>query len=161
VGVSRRAAAGALAASGTALIVAGVLLMVVTTVAPGVMAVAGHHVRIDTSGNLYPVSPAWTIAGNVAAVAAITSMLAWLAVQVPRYRRSSDERREQLKWLYSGATASTIAVLRTPNGGDLRIISIPSARLLHHSCICWSGGALVTAVICGNFSPAPVSGQHG
>jgi MFS family permease len=87
-----------------ALIAAGVLLVVVTTVAPGVTAVAGHHVRIDTSGNLYPVSPAWTIAGNVAVVAAIASMLAWLAVQLPRYRRSSDERREQLKWLYSGAT---------------------------------------------------------
>ena len=86
-----------------ALIAAGVLLVVVTTMAPGVTAVAGHHVRIDTSGNLYPVTPAWTIAGNVAAVAAITSMLAWLAVQLPRYGRSSDERREQLKWLYSGA----------------------------------------------------------
>jgi hypothetical protein len=65
-----------------ALIAAGVLLVVVTTVAPGVTAVAGHHVRIDTGGNLYPVSPAWTMAGNVATIAAIVSMLAWLAVQV-------------------------------------------------------------------------------
>ena len=94
-----------------ALITAGVLLVVVTTVAPGITAVAGHHVRIDTGGNLYPVSPAWTIAGNVAAVAAVASMLAWLAVQVPRYRCSSDERREQLKWLYSGATALICAFM--------------------------------------------------
>jgi hypothetical protein len=87
-----------------ALIAAAVLLAAVTTVAPGVTAVADHHVHIDASGNLYPVSPAWTIAGNLTAVAAIASLLAWLAVQVPRYRRSGDERREQLKWLYSGAT---------------------------------------------------------
>jgi hypothetical protein len=86
-----------------ALIAAGVLLAVLTTVVPGAAAVAGHDVHVDAGGNLYPVSPVWTIAGNVMAVAAVTSLLAWLAVQVPRYRRSSDERREQLKWLYSGA----------------------------------------------------------
>jgi hypothetical protein len=87
-----------------ALITAGVLLAVVTTMAPGVSAVLSHSVHIDASGNLYPVSPLWTIAGNVTATAAIASLLVWLAMQVPRYRRSSDERRHQLKWLYSGAT---------------------------------------------------------
>jgi hypothetical protein len=94
-----------------ALIAAGLLLAAVTTVAPGVAAVAGHDVRIDASGNLYPVSPAWTIAGNLTGVAAIASLLAWLAAQVPRYRRSSDERREQLKWLYSGATVLICAFI--------------------------------------------------
>ena len=94
-----------------ALIAAAVLLAAVTTVAPGVTAVADHDVHIDASGNLYPISPAWTIAGNVTAVAAIASLPAWLAVQVPRYRRSGDERREQLKWLYSGATALICAFI--------------------------------------------------
>jgi hypothetical protein len=87
-----------------ALIAVGALLAVVTTVAPGVSAVVRHDVHIDASGNLYPVSPLWTIAGNVTATAATASLLIWLAVQVPRYRRSDDERRHQLKWLYSGAT---------------------------------------------------------
>ena len=94
-----------------ALIAAALLLAAVTTVAPGVTAVAGHHVRIDASGNLDSVSPAWTIAGNLTAVAAIASLLVWLTVQVPRYRRSSDERREQLKWLYSGATVLICAFI--------------------------------------------------
>ena len=94
-----------------ALLAAGVLLAVVTSVAPGVTAVAARHVHIDASGNLYPASPAWTVAGNVTAVAAIASLLAWLAVQVPRYRRSGDERREQLKWLYSGATVFVCAFI--------------------------------------------------
>jgi hypothetical protein len=94
-----------------ALLAAGVLVAVVTSVASGGTAVAGHHVHIDASGNLYPISPVWTIAGNLTAVAAIASLLAWLAVQVPRYRRSSDERREQLKWLYSGAAALICAFI--------------------------------------------------
>ena len=104
-----------------ALIAAGALLVVVTTVAPGVTAVAGHHVRIDADGNLDPVSPAWTIAGNVAVVAAIASMLAWLAVQVPRYRRADYERRQQLKWLYSGAVvfvASLFLAVMTNDSGS-------------------------------------------
>jgi hypothetical protein len=87
-----------------AVISVGVLLAVVTTMAPGVSAVVSHNVHIDASGNLYPISALWTIAGNVTASAAIASLLVWVAVQVPRYRRSSDERRHQLKWLYSGAT---------------------------------------------------------
>jgi hypothetical protein len=98
------------------LIAGGVLLAVVTTVAPEVTDVAGHDVHIDAGGNLYPVSPAWTIIGNVTAVAAVASLLAWLAVQVPRYRRSSDERREQLKWLYSGAAVYVFAFLGALGG---------------------------------------------
>jgi hypothetical protein len=92
-------------------ITAGVLLAVATSVVPGAAAVASHDVHIDAGGNLYPVSPAWTIAGNVLAVAAIASLLVWLAVQVPTYRRSSDERREQLKWLYSGAAVYICAFI--------------------------------------------------
>jgi hypothetical protein len=91
------------------LITGAVLLSVVTSVAPGVTDLAGRDVHIDAGGNLYPVGPAWTIIGNVTGVAAVASLLAWLAVQVPRYRRSSDERREQLKWLYSGAAVYVFA----------------------------------------------------
>jgi hypothetical protein len=93
------------------LLAAGLLLAVATSVVPGVTAVVGRDVHIDAGGNLYPVSPVWTVAGNVTAVAAIASLLAWLAVQVPTYRRSSDERREQLKWLYSGAAVYICAFI--------------------------------------------------
>jgi hypothetical protein len=75
---------------GRALIAAGVLLAAVTTVAPGVTAVAGHHVHINASGNLYPISPAWTFVGNVVAVAAIASLLACAGragAQVPALQR--------------------------------------------------------------------------
>lgn len=36
--------------------------------------------------------------------------LGWLAVQVPRYRHAAGERRQQLKWLYSGAVVLVISV---------------------------------------------------
>jgi hypothetical protein len=96
-----------------ALIAAGVLLGLAASLAPGVTAVAGHDIHIDASGNLYPVSAAWTIVGNVTLTAAIASLLAWLPLQVPRYRRSSDERRQQLKWLYSGATVFVVMLVGT------------------------------------------------
>jgi hypothetical protein len=96
-----------------AAVTAGLLAGVATTVGPGLAAAARHDVHIDASGNLYPVSPAWTIAGNVTSAAALASMLGWLAVQVPRYRRSEAERRQQLKWLYSGAAVFVAALLAT------------------------------------------------
>jgi hypothetical protein len=85
------------------LVTAGVAVGIATTVGPGLVAAARHDVHIDAGGNLYPVSPAWTIAANVTNTAAVASLLGWLALQVPRYRRAGAERRQQLKWLYSGA----------------------------------------------------------
>ena len=40
---------------------------------------------------------------NIGFFALIISWVVWLAVQVPKFRKSSGERRLQLKWLYSGA----------------------------------------------------------
>ena len=36
-------------------------------------------------------------------LALILSWLVWLVLQIPKYRRSTGDRRLQLKWLYSGA----------------------------------------------------------
>jgi hypothetical protein len=96
-----------------ALVTAGLLLGIATTVGPGLTAAVGRDVHIDASGNLYPVSPAWTIAGNVMSTAAIASLLGWLALQAPRYRRGGAERRQQLKWLYSGAAVFVSVLVAT------------------------------------------------
>jgi MFS family permease len=87
-----------------ALVGAGLLVGLVG-LAPGIVAVAGHDVHIEASGNLSAPSRAWAIAGYMTIIAVLASWLGWLVVQVPRYRRSSGERRQQLKLLYSGATA--------------------------------------------------------
>ncbi len=85
-----------------ALVAAGLLVGLVGLV-PGIVAVAGHDVHVEASGNLSAPSRAWAIAGFMTIIAVVASWLAWLVVQVPGYRRSSGERRQQLKWLYSGA----------------------------------------------------------
>jgi hypothetical protein len=82
-------------------------------------AVISHQVRIDASGGLsaldYPSgSTAWW--GGVQAVffpAVAVCWLAWLTGQVLSFRRSSGERRLQLKWLLSGATVFVAAGIAT------------------------------------------------
>ena len=98
------------------LVTAGLLVGIATTVGPGLTAVADHDVHIDASGNLYPVGPAWTIGANVTSAVALVSMLGWLALQVPRYRRAGAERRQQLKWLYSGAAVFVAALVASTVG---------------------------------------------
>jgi hypothetical protein len=93
---------------GGALWVAGLLFGALMFV-PWVIAATGRTVRVDANGT--PVAldhPAgsglvWVIVENIGFFALIISWVVWLAVQVPKFRRSSGERRLQLKWLYSGA----------------------------------------------------------
>jgi hypothetical protein len=100
---------------GGALWAAGLLFGVLAFV-PLVMAAAGHTVRVDANGA--PVAldhPAgvglvWVVVENIAFFALIISWVVWLAVQVPKYRKSSGERRLQLKWLYSGAAVFIVCL---------------------------------------------------
>jgi hypothetical protein len=100
------------------LVPAGVLLGLVAS-AGGAVAAAGHAIPVSASGSL-TVTPAGAWAGvqHVVPVVLVTSLLAWLAVQVPRYRRSAGERREQLKWLYGGALVFVVGVA-TPSSPPL------------------------------------------
>ncbi len=85
------------------LVGAGVVLGLAAS-AKGVVAVAGHDIRVDASGNLTsPATGALAVLPKVLVLGLLASGLTWLAVQVPRYRRAAGERRQQLKWLYSGA----------------------------------------------------------
>jgi hypothetical protein len=73
-----------------------------------VVAAARHAIPVDASGNLIArPGGAWKIPQRALGVMFIVllagSFVAWLAVQIPTYRRSASERRQQLKWLYSGA----------------------------------------------------------
>jgi hypothetical protein len=102
------------------LVTAGLLMAVAATVA-GAASVAGHAVVVDATGNLANTTTGLTAAlQGVTAIGALTSLLVWLAVQVPRYRRASHERRQQLKWLYSGAVVFVaclfLAVLTNDSG---------------------------------------------
>jgi hypothetical protein len=94
-----------------ALVTTGVLIGLAAS-APGVVAVAGHDIRIGADGSLTTEQGgAWMVLQIAVAVGTIAALLAWLVVQVPSYRRSADQRRQQLKWLYSGGTVFLVSVL--------------------------------------------------
>jgi hypothetical protein len=93
------------------LVVAGLLLGVAESLS-GVIRVARHDVRITAAGDLVGSSGlAFSILAYVVVVMSLAAWLAWLAVQVPAYRRADGERRQQLKWLYSGAAVTLIAFI--------------------------------------------------
>jgi MFS family permease len=103
------------------LVAAGALLAVAAT-AGGAAAVAGHTVRVDASGNLANnTTGAAGLAQGAVAFGVLASLLVWLAVQIPRYRRSAGERRQQFKWLYTGAAifvVSVVIAVLTPGGAS-------------------------------------------
>jgi hypothetical protein len=71
------------------------------TYAVAATAVAARHVRVDSGGGLTAISSAtfyWLVFPVLAAF-----LLSFVAAQVLSWRRSSGERRQQLKWLMSGA----------------------------------------------------------
>jgi hypothetical protein len=79
--------------------------------------IAAHDVRVDPGGNLlilsHPSGRAawWEVAQSLFFVVLFVSWLVALAAQVISYRRASGERRQQLKWLMSGAGGALLAVL--------------------------------------------------
>jgi len=92
------------------LVTAGVLMALAATAA-GAASVAGHAVVVDATGNLANKTTGLTAAlQGLTAIGVFTSLVAWLAVQMPRYRRASYERRQQLKWLYSGAVTFVVCL---------------------------------------------------
>jgi hypothetical protein len=89
---------------------AGVLLGLAAS-ASGVAAVAGHDIRIDAGGSLTAdQAGVWNVLHSALVLGVCASWLAWLVLQVPRYRHATGERRQQLKWLYSGAAVFVVAV---------------------------------------------------
>ncbi|MFY9774960.1 MAG: hypothetical protein WAK28_10365 [Trebonia sp.] len=75
-------------------------------------AIAAGHVRVDSTGNLVSLgSPHgdtewWGIVHIVFFVLLIAITIGSLAGQAVRFRRSTGERRQQLKWLLSGTAVA-------------------------------------------------------
>jgi hypothetical protein len=101
-----------------AYVVAGALASV-AVFAPAVTAVARHDVRIDAAGNL--ISTGQPHGGPLAAVGVLVLglilviVLSFVAHQVLSWRRATGQRRQQLKWLATGA-AVTLAALAASLG---------------------------------------------
>jgi len=77
-------------------------------------ALAAHPIRIDTSGGLVALDNpvGWFAAVNHGClVVLLTLSVAFIGRQVLSWRRSSGERRQQLKWLASGAAVSIVSLV--------------------------------------------------
>jgi hypothetical protein len=93
------------------LVVAGLLVSLAAS-AKGVQVVAAHDVRLEADGDLANPSPAaFDVLFVVVIVATLISWVSWLIIQVPTYRHADGERRQQLKWLYSGATVFVVSLI--------------------------------------------------
>ena len=105
-----RLAAGRWRGPAVAALVAGALLALAAS-GRGVAAVAGHDIHVNATGSLTTEQNGfWNILHSTLVLGVLASWLVWLAAQVPRYRRAAGERRQQLKWLYSGAVVLVICV---------------------------------------------------
>jgi hypothetical protein len=80
---------------------------------PAIGAVAGHDVRLDAFGDVASQGNAGHLLGAAEALGLLLIVVVWLSFighQVLSWRRAAGERRQQLKWLASGA-AVTLTVL--------------------------------------------------
>ena len=94
-----------------ALIAAGAVISLLAS-AGNYLAVAGKAVPLTASGgSAANAAGAWGAVVELVAFGSLASSVVWLAVQVPRYRRSAGERREQLKWLYTGAATLVVSAV--------------------------------------------------
>jgi hypothetical protein len=94
-----------------ALVAAGMLIGLGAS-SQGVLAVITHDVHVKASGDLAGTQPAvLTVLEGAVIAGTVLSWVAWLVFQIPTYRRADGERRQQLKWLYSGAAIFVVWVI--------------------------------------------------
>ncbi len=75
-----------------------------------ILTTPGHDARIDSSGTLTPDPAGWFGAMTRLSGAVFAAIwLSFVAAQVLSWRHSSGERRQQLKWLMSGAAALAVS----------------------------------------------------
>jgi hypothetical protein len=87
------------------------LVWIAGTVVITVGAIIGHHPQVDSAGQLFllsgddPAAGWWNAALTVIFLLVAVCLVASLAGQAASWRRSSGERRQQLKWLMAGTAA--------------------------------------------------------
>jgi len=105
------------------LAVAGLWMASAEIVSAG--AVVGHDVRVDPSGNLLVLGPTtgpygwFGVVEDVFFPVLAACWLASVAAQAASYRRSSGERRQQLKWLLTGVVVGGTGLVLSISGLSL------------------------------------------
>ncbi len=109
-----------------------------------------HHVQVDGGGSLLAIDNPrgawkwWGVVDTWIFPVSIASLVLWGVSQVPKYRRSTGDRRLQLKWLYGGAVmaiCSALVAIGTSGASQLPVV-------VH---------IFVIAVIVGGMAALPIS----
>ena len=97
-------------------------------------AIMGHHLQVDSGGNLVALDNNagngawWNAITSVATLVLAVCWLGSLGAQALSYRRSSGERRQQLKWLMAGSAITGICVAlsftSSTAAGIARVVSV-------------------------------------
>jgi hypothetical protein len=110
---------------------AACLLFVLGTAWQDVIGIAARHIRVDSNGELLSSDsgPGGTAVKALVAASFIAFCLACVGRQILSYRRSTGERRQQLKWLLSGGAISIgglILAIAINNSGNpvLRVVGV-------------------------------------
>jgi hypothetical protein len=113
-------------------------LWIASAEAVSVSAVAGHDVRIDPGGNLLGLGSTtgpygwFGVVEDVFFPVLAVCWLASLTAQAGSYRRSSGERRQQLKWLLTGGVVAAIGEVLALSGlgtlaGTVLVLAVPAS----------------------------------
>ncbi len=93
------------------LLIVGLALAGLCTL-PGIAAAARPVVRVAPDGNAAGSSAGVFVVLYIAVIAlSLIAWLTWLVIQIPSYRHADGERRQQLKWLYSGGGVTLVAFI--------------------------------------------------
>jgi hypothetical protein len=93
------------------LLIVGLALAGLCTL-PGIAAAARPVVRVAPDGNAAGLPAGVFVVLYVAVIAlCLIAWLTWLVIQIPSYRHADGERRQQLKWLYSGGGVTLVAFI--------------------------------------------------
>jgi hypothetical protein len=101
----------------------GIVILIVATA----QAVGGHPISVDSNGSLVAMnhSPTWYSAtSGPQSVLLLLLIVAFVARQALSWRRSSGERRQQLKWLASGAVFTIACALLATSGSGANSFSL-------------------------------------
>jgi N-terminal 7TM region of histidine kinase len=124
---------------------AGIGLVWITwTAVITVGAIIGHHPQVDPDGQLFllsgndPAAGAWNTAATAIFLLVALCLVASLAGQVASWRRSSGERRQQLKWLMTGLAAivAGAGISSVPGTGAIGGACYLAGLFLFSLCVC-------------------------
>jgi hypothetical protein len=119
------------------------LLWITWTVTITVGTIIGHHTRVDPAGGLFllsggdPAAGWWNTALTLIFLLVALCLVASLTAQAASWRRSSGERRQQLKWLMAGlaAVVTGAGISSVPGTGTIGMACFLAGLLLFSLCI--------------------------